>query len=183
MMGARRSLRSLLDRYKKQKDNSPSTRPPTCKFNTIGRWSQNYDWVARVNRWQELEQERTQREWRDRHDEIREQGWGAGQSLIDRAEKMLAFPLSTQKVTKEEMSPDGTQIIQHITIEATDWTNNTISTMLKTAIDLCRMATGLETERVKMDATVTQLTADDLAVASANAEDWEKEQFGNDQNE
>jgi hypothetical protein len=173
LMGARRSLRKLLEQYS---NVPPTKKPPTRYFHTLATWSNKYDWVVRVNRHDELEQDRAIEQWRERQSEIRDQGWDIGQALLKRAEKMLTFPLSKSTTEREEVSPDGTVIHQHITIEPTTWTDGTIYSMAKVANEICRLSAKMETENVQV-AVVNKFTADDLAAASNKARDWEREQY------
>jgi len=177
MMGARRSLRSLLAEYRRLFNDDSTKRPPTQKWTTLSAWCQRYDWVARANRNDEMEQARALEEWRERQSQIREQGWDIGQALLKRAEKMLAFPLSKSTTEREEVSPDGTIIKQYITIEPTSWTDGTIYSMAKVANELCRLAAQLETENVRVAATIG-FTADDMTEAAAKATNWERERYG-----
>lgn len=177
LMGARRSLRKLLERYRQLVNEDSTKSPPTRKWTTLAAWCQRLDWVARVNRNDELEQARAIEQWRERQSEIRSQGWEMGQALLRRAEKMLAFPLSKSTTEREEVGPDGNVITQHITIEPTTWTDGTIYSMAKVANELCRLAAEMETENVQVS-VVDKFTADDLAAASSKAQDWEREQYG-----
>lgn len=169
LMGARRSLRELVERY----NNVPSTeKPPTRYFNTIGRWSQNYEWVARVNRHDEIEQERAIEEWRERQKEIRSTEWDMASRLIERAERMLEFPIRETETTME----DG---VTRLTIKPVKWSGGTPARYLDLASKLARLAAEMETENIKVAATVG-FTADDLAAASNRARDWEREQYSDD---
>lgn len=144
LMGARRSLRSLLAEYKKQKSSNPSTKPPTCKFNTISRWSQNYDWVARVNRWQELEQERAIEERREWRAQIRQTEWEMHNALIEKAQKMLEFPIRETEAVME----DG---ITKLIIKPVKWSGGTPAQYLDLASKLARLAAEMETSRVAIE--------------------------------
>jgi hypothetical protein len=145
MMGARRSLRSLKERYS---NVAPTEKPPTRYFHTISTWSNKYDWVARVNRWQELEQARTEEEWRDRRREIREREWEQAKALIERAEKMLQYPLH-EKVLITAVEDDGA--VHKTILKPIRWSSNTIAQFTKTASDLARLAAEMETERTVVE--------------------------------
>lgn len=79
MMGSGRSLRKLIERYKRDTNN-----PPTVYFNTMGTWSNKYDWVARVDAWTAIQQERDEAEWVERRRQIRQADW----KLADRLRKL-----------------------------------------------------------------------------------------------
>jgi hypothetical protein len=179
LMGPRRSLRSLLEQYS---NVPPTKKPPTRYFHTLATWSNKYDWVARVNRWQKLGQDRAQEEWRERQNEIRDREWGQAEALIEKAQHMLDFPLSTQKITKEKPGPDDNTIIQEITVKPVRWSSSTVAQYLDMASKLARLAAEMETENIKVAATVG-FTADDLAAASSKARDWEREQYDDEQSE
>lgn len=73
LMGEGRSVRRLHARYREQGGgDSQAKKPPTLYLNTLFGWSSRYDWVARSIRFDQLEQERELREWRDRRREDRE---------------------------------------------------------------------------------------------------------------
>ncbi|NBD36745.1 MAG: hypothetical protein GVY30_12215 [Chloroflexi bacterium] len=72
LMGDGRSLRKLAAKYKEQKKSTASAdAPPTLYKSTLFNWSSRYDWVARAERFDQLEHERELREWRDRRRESR----------------------------------------------------------------------------------------------------------------
>jgi len=64
LMGAHRSLRRLLEEYRKQPN------PPTKSWKTISLWSMNHDWVARAERFDVLTRQRAEEayeaHWREK---------------------------------------------------------------------------------------------------------------------
>lgn len=64
LMGCKRSLNKLIDRYKKQTKHRPKThqKTPTLKISTIKDWSRKNQWVERVEQYDELERQRLNEE-------------------------------------------------------------------------------------------------------------------------
>src|SRR5574343_1278729 len=101
----KRSLRDLRAGYVQRASNDdPAQTPPTTKANTIESWSQRNEWVARVNRHDDLETARVQAlrdeaeraeiaKWAKRRQEHREREWTISTTLAERAAAMLRTPL------------------------------------------------------------------------------------------
>jgi len=72
-MGAARSLRSLCEIYLQQAEKIRAlegtevkfTRPPTTKLDTLFAWSSRFEWVARVERYDELKKAQEDREFEE----------------------------------------------------------------------------------------------------------------------
>jgi hypothetical protein len=141
LMGARRSLRSLVEQYA----NRPQAeKPPTRHASTLFGWSLRYSWVARVNRHDEIEQVRAQDEWRERRDQIRQTEWDMHEALIEKAQRMLEFPIRETETIME----DG---VTRLTIKPIKWSGGTPAQYLDLASKLARLAAEMETDRIKVD--------------------------------
>ena len=100
-MGFSRSLRNLHAKYQESDD------PPTDKWSTICNWSASYDWQDRVKRWDAIEQERDEKVWRERRDEIRRKEWDNFYRLQEIIEEFLKdMPHFIER--KEKLLDDGT---------------------------------------------------------------------------
>jgi len=144
MMGARRSLRELAEKYKLYSSEPQAKNPPTRKAATLFAWSARFDWVARVNRWQELEQERAQDEWRERRGQIRQTEWEMHEALIEKARRMLEFPIRETEAVME----DG---VTRLTIKPMRWSGGTPAQYADLASKLARLAAEMETSRVAVE--------------------------------
>lgn len=81
LMGAGRSLPKLCARFRAvPKDDSPQ--PPTRRLSTLKRWSTERDWVARVERWDDLR-------WETRRRAVLEEDWQDGETLREKARALL----------------------------------------------------------------------------------------------
>lgn len=78
--------------------------------------------------------------WEKRREEIRDRGWNVSGRLWDKANAMLAFPVSEQQVEQ-----DGQTVI----IEPARWTFRDAAAVAETADRLARLAAGLPTERTE----------------------------------
>lgn len=76
-MGYGRGLKPLREKFSKMDD------PPTKSYATIVNWSSKLDWVARVERWEEIERKRDELVWRERRDELRQKEWANFDRLQD----------------------------------------------------------------------------------------------------
>jgi phosphoglycolate phosphatase-like HAD superfamily hydrolase len=143
LMGAGRSLRSLMERYRAQFAHDPDT-VPTIRWATLSRWSSHYDWQARLERFEDLETDRALVTWRQRQDEIREHEWDATEKLLARAEQMLRYPLTEQVVEDVQTDEEGLAYKRIVIVTPAGWSQTDIVRYLKLASDLGRRATQME---------------------------------------
>jgi hypothetical protein len=68
-MGDKRSIRNLLDTYRTRSANGEDV--PTTRHETIGKWSSEWDWQARIKQHDEAEAERVREEERKRNKAFR----------------------------------------------------------------------------------------------------------------
>lgn len=103
--------------------------------------------------------EANERKWAARKEQIAEQDFNDGESLRAKVREMIKAPIYRQTVTREDKSPDGTTIIQHITLEPINFTLAQAGQMLRVASDRQRLAADMATEIVE------QVTPDSQAAA------------------
>jgi hypothetical protein len=117
----------------------------------IRRWSSQWNWVERAKAYdahmhliEQAAKEKALAEktaiWEKRKEEIREQGWKAYEDLRAKAESMLRFPVHRTE------TQDGKTIVH-----PAKWTFQTAATVMKTAMDLGRMAAELASVYVEID--------------------------------
>ncbi len=145
LMGPGRSLRKLLAQYVKQ----VSIKPPTRKWNTISTWCLRYHWVARVAAWEAIKTAEDEAEWDERRRDIRKGEWEQAQTLLDRAEQMLKFPLA-QVERVEETYPDGKAKAVTI-VNPVRWSQRDIARFMQVASELGRLAAEMEQRRQTLD--------------------------------
>lgn len=145
----------------------PNAKCPAGYFST---WAKRFKWDERCKAWDDhlaqVEQSATEKAAANaadireqRRQEIGEQGYEIGQKLIKRGAEMLASP--AHRIIKEEsreVSEDGhTTIIHQTVIEPVGFRAKDIPIILKTGVDLCRLATDMPTDRVNMEVTTADL--------------------------
>ena len=130
-----------------------------CKDqNTLRAASRNWNWESRAAAFDEQMamlmaesqakalQKRAE-VWAERQFKVREKDWEFHEKLLDKASKMLEFPLA--RVTKKS-SKDGEVTI----VEPIKWFMGDIPKVVQTASQLGRLAAEMETSRQKIDTEV-----------------------------
>lgn len=149
LMGVRRSLRSLRDRY----TNEPQTeRPPTRYYSTLAGWSFRYEWVKRVDRWDEIKAAEDEAQWDEYRRELIHAEQRMSRLLMEKAQEMIAFPLSEVELTtrkKEGEEGEEEEIVQ-VTLPV-KWRMADVPRLADTASKLGRLASGLSTERKEIE--------------------------------
>ena len=153
-MGIGRTLDALAELY--QERHRQGKRPPTVSRTTIGTWCFRGRWVDRVKRWEDLEIEREEDEWRQWRRQLRLKEKEGAQMLLDLSQQILE---------------EGPDFIQRR--EVMDKRTGQVTVFLKLDGDLAvraleagskigRLAAGMETDRQ----TVVSITAEDLVRAA-----------------
>ena len=83
-MGAARSLRKLIEMY------ANSANPPTRSWNSISSWSAGFAWVARAERFDEIQREKAQAEYDARRREIMETGLALDHERVEKLKRLHA---------------------------------------------------------------------------------------------
>ena len=132
----------MIEHYKKQATSAPLAKQPTLVYSTLAGWSLKYHWVARVDAWTAIEQEREEIEWAERRRQIRQDDWVHARRLRDLAEKILdASPVFIKRTVRTEQGlPDakGNRIDTRIVTVALD--GNLLTKLEKVASDLGRLS-------------------------------------------
>jgi len=143
-LGDGRTLDQLAQSYRSRPKTGPE-RPPTRQLSTLKVWSATYHWQARLARHLELlraaARAEQQRLWAERALAERERTWALAQQLQERAEQMLAFPLTTERTEDE-----GKVTI----VTPARWSVRDAALIAEVASKLARLAAELETERVAL---------------------------------
>lgn len=130
------------------------------------KWPERADAYDRMQRMSELKmraeiQRDTTVQWAERRQSTREKAFQIGQSLMEKAEQMLRFPLATAETIKETL-PDGT--VKTVTIvEPARWNFGTVARYVLVANQLMRLASELETGRQRVDLRLIREEAEALA--------------------
>lgn len=109
----------------------------------------------------EVEEEK---EWAQRRVAVREQGWQLGQALIEKAEKLLSYPLAEQikdEVIEEREDASGNKIpvvINRIIVKPARWGFADATKMFSTGVEMMRLSAGLSTEHISSDVMTTDLS-------------------------
>jgi hypothetical protein len=100
-------------------------------------------WELRAQAWDdhlaELDRREEARQWLERRRQLREDEWALGTQLVDRARKMLQFPL-----TVVEASEDGKTTV----VMPARWASSDIPRTIEAASKLRRLAAAMATEQV-----------------------------------
>lgn len=166
-MGAARSLRDLLKKYQKQdseykrqeaaeqqaNDESATEKPPTVSWWTLGNWSKNNYWQARITRHVEIDNEIALEQYRQRHmseeEIIFRLSEQARADMADFAKVRTQADLGklsqshlVKKITAHYRQLDNGQVTGRITIDLHD---------AQKALELLGKHHGLFTDNVKVD--------------------------------
>ena len=130
-------------------------------------WSFMHDWTTRAAAYDAhmAAVEQASREaalaeraalWVERQLEQREREWQAARALFDRAEQMLAFPLTVTETTQRE---DGATVT---VVTPARWTFRDVATYFETAAKLARLAADMHTQTVgvRIDDVLAALPAE-----------------------
>jgi hypothetical protein len=161
-MGPGRTLDALAEIYQKLKGQGK--RPPTVSRTTIGTWCFRNRWVTRVQRWEDLEIEREEDEWRQFRRQLRLREKEGSLALLDLSAEILA---EGPEFIKERVVTDksGNQTV-YLRLDG-----DLAVRAMEAGSKLGRLAAGLETERH----TVISITAEDLVRAQSLAEQYRNE--------
>lgn len=115
---------------------------------TAGAWvrrAEMFNWVERAASYDKMIDEREQKAWDKRRAEFREREVKLADSLIEKAEQMLQFPLATTK-QESHTEQDGRQVINNVFLPAR-WRMRDAAAIIDTADKLMRLALLVETNR------------------------------------
>jgi hypothetical protein len=172
-MGPGRSLRKLFELYRDRSGiEAGSEKPPTKRLNTLREWSVSYAWQKRLEAWTVERGQRDQALWEQRRRELREADWQTGEKLREQANAALdqvpQFLKTTRRVVRAKGQPEREVITMGLKL-------GEVAGAAEIASKLQRLAAEMPTERQQVDATITGVTADDLAKARDRAQQFEDE--------
>lgn len=100
-MGAERSIRDLLARYKQQ----PPNETPTHQFDTLADWSGKFEWQRRLKDYLEELSVWQATKQRERLEKFNERVWRGYEKLAKKVEDMMDT-VEQQKITRRQRIPD-----------------------------------------------------------------------------
>jgi len=158
----------LFSQYRAQDGHGPGMLPPTKRLATVGGWSRDYQWQARIARHGQIELEHRE-EVRDlRRQEIEDLDWKTGSDLREKAARFMeALPKFIMNTVQEEAQEDGS-VVKTVTLRM-NTTLSQLSQAVKTASELQRLSTNEPTEitEIRGAALLMQLAAELDSLASA----------------
>jgi hypothetical protein len=146
--GPGRSLRKLLARYQKQREQTGNKAgtdfpddPPTTRFSTLADWSVKHFWQERLERWEYLRLQEKERKWAERREQQRDSEWETHNKLEALGLAWLAEAPGFTRTKRRIIKSTGQEIITVVPNH---------EAMLKTielASKLGRLSTGMETDK------------------------------------
>ena len=193
LMGVSGTLRDLFEKYQKQDDeykrqeageseqqdsNEQATeKPPTASWWTLGNWSKNNNWQARIARQTEINNEIALEQFRQRH--------MTGPEVIARLSDMGRADMAKFADVRAPADLKGnldSHLVKKITVQARRHKDGTITA--KTVIELHDAQAALEKlgryhdlfkNRLDITTGDQPFTIDDLAQAAKEISDWQDE--------
>ncbi len=187
LVGVARTLRDLHQKYQdqtveneneQQGNNEQATeKPPTISWWTIGNWSKNNCWQARIARQTEIDNEIALEQYRQRH--------MSGPEVIARLSDMGRADMAEFADVRSPADLEGklnSHVVKKITVQARRHTDGTITA--KTVIELHDAQGALEKlgryhdlfkNRLDITSGDQPFTIDDLAQAAKEISDWKDE--------
>jgi len=127
------------------------------------RAANKWNWKQRAEAWDEHNRQELEIEWEARRKQIKDREWKGAEKLLERAEKMLGYPLS--EVIQEDK--EG----KIFKVQPVRWRQSDVTRFMEAASKLARLAAGMETETKHVDITsegeqisgIAALTSEQLA--------------------
>lgn len=180
LLGAARSYRSLLARYKSQVEQ-----PPTRSWNTLTAWASKFEWVERAERFDALQLQRAQQAYEARRKEYMETGLALAHERVQRLVSIYERLYEDFQEDDNLWMPDQKGIGSAENFQVVDIIhfNTQLIDQLRGVLDDIAHEVGGRVKVEKIDSTVTNLniSADDLAAARQKARAYEKELLGEDE--
>lgn len=183
-MGPGRSLRKLWSEYRKRSADDPQTEePPTRRFVTLGKWSSRYQWQARIDRAKEIaDDEIAELEREARKQAILNSGFALQYERLASLQRLA--DLLEEEIYEEDKRwlPDVKQIGAGDMAERVDIVrfNRALIEQFRQTLDDIAAEMGERVKGLELSGRVgiASITADDLAQARDEVEDWEDGRFG-----
>lgn len=161
--------RSLLGAYKVYLSQNGSERTRKSAILSVPpRWLRSaelWQWKARAEAWDMENIQRKEAEWAERRRLVQEADFADGQKLRELVQEFLELFPQFREVRREEYpQPDGS--VEVVVTQKVNASLQQLATALKTASDLQRVTTGLETERTetKLSGTVGVAHSGEISV-------------------
>ena len=159
-MGMGRTLNSLAELYQKRAEE-PGKKPPTVSRTTIGTWCFRARWVDRVGRWEDLEAEREEDEWRQWRRQLRLREKEGAIALLNLSDAILVE--GPEFIKRREVTNKQTgNVTVYLQLDG-----DLAVRAMEAGSKLGRLAGGMETERTG----VITITAEDLVRAAELADE------------
>ncbi len=132
LLGPRRSLLAVYNAEQADKSGTKRRKTP-------GAWdaaAKEWRWRERAEGWDAYCQRREERNWEARRKHLRRKQWDMSQSLLDKADQMLKFPLA--KTTREDKSADG-KLVSVTTVFPARWSMRDAAAVTEAAAKLARL--------------------------------------------
>ncbi len=169
------SGRSLYQAYRQEREGRGATwRGKRGDSGVPKSWrlvAEKWDWEVRAAAWDNAKRDDELAEWSRRRDELRQKQWDLSQSLLDKVQQMLVFPLA-----KTERRDEGGQTVTEV--YPSRWNIGDAARLLDTAAKVGTQALGPEASQLPASPDELPITADELAAARVAVADWETQTFG-----
>ena len=143
--------RSLLECVNRWRDDIGRKRT-NRRSGTWRRASEKWNWEQRAEAWDKHQRQLKEAKWEQRRDEQEEREWEVAQKLLQRFDKMLAWPLYEVENVQERDSKGRVTSIQ--IIKPVNWRHGDAVRFAEAASKQARLAAGMETERIEQGGEV-----------------------------
>ena len=170
-MGPGRSLRKLLDKYRRQTDDGSQTgKPPTARWKTISDWSRRFTWQERIEAWTGIRNTDEDRKWEKRRQNQRKAEWKLRNKIGKTLDAVYAEIPNYHKTRRQFIKETGQEIVT-VRLDTPF-----IAKLMEAFSKLGRLAAGMATEHQEHSGLVNlvEVSADDLAKARENARQFEE---------
>jgi hypothetical protein len=142
--------------------------PPTKRLKTLEGWSVKFGWQVRIEAWKGLLDAEEDAKWKKRRWQIREDEWEHGSEMLDLAKSILAEGPKFIRTTRRYDQQNEREIIT-LALDS-----QALVKVSEISAKLRRQAAGMETEHVKLEGTVVQVSADEMVKARERAREFEE---------
>lgn len=141
-LGVRRSMLGCYNRLRAQEGKSEVIQLP----NNWRRQTQRWRWRERAEAYDHYHAQRDELKWQKRRDQHREQEWGVTQELLEKAKRMIAWPLER---VEREADQEGRTV--KTIVNPTRWTIRDAAQMLEVASKIARLSAEMKADAGDVD--------------------------------